>query len=91
MRKLPLPLLAAVCACAAVRAADDIPAWAKNNTITSLFNDKKHAGQLRFSDPAVAEAFCSSRLADDEGLVLGTLPPGLDVGTIIERARPKVG
>jgi len=39
----------------------------------------------------VADAFCASRLAGNEGLALGTLPPGIDVGTIIERARPKVG
>ena len=45
---------------------------------------------VRFGHPAIADAFCASRLAGDEGLALGTLPPGLDVGTIIERARPKV-
>jgi putative acyl-CoA dehydrogenase len=37
----------------------------------------------------VADAFLASRLAGDEGLALGTLPPGIDVGTIIERSRPK--
>jgi putative acyl-CoA dehydrogenase len=46
---------------------------------------------VRFGHPAVAEAFCASRLAGDEGLALGTLPPHVDRGTIIERARPKVG
>ena len=46
---------------------------------------------VRFGHPAVAEAFCASRLAGVEGLALGTLPPGLDLGTIIERSRPKVG
>jgi putative acyl-CoA dehydrogenase len=45
---------------------------------------------VRFGHPAVADAFCASRLAGDEGLALGTLPPGVDVGTIIERARPKI-
>jgi putative acyl-CoA dehydrogenase len=45
---------------------------------------------VRHGHPAVAEAFLASRLRGDEGLALGTLPPGLDVGTIIERARPKV-
>ena len=45
---------------------------------------------VRFGHPAIADAFCASRLAGDEGLALGTLPPGLDLGTIIERARPKV-
>jgi putative acyl-CoA dehydrogenase len=46
---------------------------------------------VRFGHPAVADAFCASRLAGVEGLALGTLPPGLDLGTIIERSRPKVG
>jgi putative acyl-CoA dehydrogenase len=45
---------------------------------------------VRFGHPAVADAFLASRLTGDEGLALGTLPSGLDVGTIIERARPKV-
>jgi putative acyl-CoA dehydrogenase len=44
---------------------------------------------VRYGHPAVADAFLASRLAGDEGLALGTLPPGIDVGTIIERSRPK--
>jgi putative acyl-CoA dehydrogenase len=43
---------------------------------------------LRHGDPAVAEAFCASRLAGDRGLAFGTLPPGVDFVRIIERARP---
>ena len=43
---------------------------------------------VRYGDPAVAEAFCVSRLDGDRGLVFGTLPAGLDFGRIIERARP---
>jgi putative acyl-CoA dehydrogenase len=46
---------------------------------------------VRHGHPAVAEAFLASRLAGDEGLALGTLPPGIDLGTIVERALPKVG
>jgi putative acyl-CoA dehydrogenase len=46
---------------------------------------------VRYGHPAVADAFCASRLARDQGLALGTLPPGLDIGAIVERARPKVG
>ncbi len=45
---------------------------------------------LRHGDPAVAEAFCASRLAGDHGLAFGTLPSGLDVAHIIERARPQI-
>jgi putative acyl-CoA dehydrogenase len=45
---------------------------------------------VRFGHPASADAFCASRLAGDEGLALGTLPPTVDIGTIIERAQPKI-
>ena len=45
---------------------------------------------VRYGHPAVAEAFLASRLSGDEGLALGTLPPGVDLGTIVERALPKV-
>src|SRR5262249_27169231 len=44
---------------------------------------------VRHADPAVAEAFCASRLDGDHGLAFGTLPPGTDVARIIERARPQ--
>ena len=42
---------------------------------------------LRFGDPAVADAFCSSRLDGDWGRAFGTLPGGTDFGGIIERHR----
>ncbi len=45
---------------------------------------------VRHGHPAVADAFLASRLSGSEGLALGTLPPGIDIGAIIERARPKV-
>ncbi|MBW8060572.1 MAG: DNA alkylation response protein [Solirubrobacterales bacterium] len=43
---------------------------------------------VRYGDPAVADAFCASRLSGDWGQAFGTLPPGTDFGTIIERHRP---
>jgi putative acyl-CoA dehydrogenase len=43
---------------------------------------------MRHAPPAVADAFCASRLAGDGGHVFGTLPPGLDFGAVIERHRP---
>jgi putative acyl-CoA dehydrogenase len=46
---------------------------------------------VRHGHPAVADAFCASRLTGEGGLALGTLPPGLDLSAIIERAQPKVG
>jgi len=36
-----------------------------------------------------ADGFCASRLDADRGQVLGTLPAGLDVGSVIERAQVK--
>ncbi|MFE5157454.1 acyl-CoA dehydrogenase family protein [Streptomyces sp. NPDC056697] len=44
---------------------------------------------VRYSHPAVADAFCASRLDGDWGHAFGTLPPGTDTGPILERARPK--
>jgi putative acyl-CoA dehydrogenase len=43
---------------------------------------------VRHGDPAVAEAFCASRLGGDWGVAFGTLPRGVDFGRIIDRARP---
>jgi putative acyl-CoA dehydrogenase len=43
---------------------------------------------VQHGHPAVAEAFCASRLAGDHGAAFGTLPPGIDCETIIARARP---
>jgi putative acyl-CoA dehydrogenase len=40
---------------------------------------------VRFGDPAVADAFCASRLAGDWGGAFGTLPGGTDFGRIIDR------
>lgn len=45
---------------------------------------------VRFGHPAVADAFCASRLGEHWGDVFGILPTGVDVGAIIERAIPKV-
>ncbi|MBV9444859.1 MAG: acyl-CoA dehydrogenase family protein [Streptosporangiaceae bacterium] len=45
---------------------------------------------VRHGHPAVSDAFCASRLGGDWGHAFGTLPPGLDLGPIIERATPKI-
>ncbi|POM23045.1 putative acyl-CoA dehydrogenase AidB [Actinomadura rubteroloni] len=45
---------------------------------------------VRHGHPAVADAFCSTRLGGDWGHAYGTLPPGLDLAPIIERATPKI-
>ncbi|SCL13698.1 putative acyl-CoA dehydrogenase [Micromonospora nigra] len=46
---------------------------------------------VRHGHPAVADAFCASRLGGDHGYAYGTLPAGVDTATIIARATPKVG
>jgi putative acyl-CoA dehydrogenase len=46
---------------------------------------------LRHSDPAVADAFCASRLQSAGGMNYGNLPSGTDAAAIIKRATPVVG
>ncbi|MER7024853.1 MULTISPECIES: acyl-CoA dehydrogenase family protein [Streptomyces] len=42
---------------------------------------------VRHSSPAVADAFCASRLDGAWGNAFGTLPPGTDLTAILERTR----
>jgi putative acyl-CoA dehydrogenase len=43
---------------------------------------------VRYAPPAVADAFCASRLGRDWGTAFGTLPHTLDLASVVERARP---
>ncbi|MFF4396378.1 acyl-CoA dehydrogenase family protein [Streptomyces sp. NPDC001480] len=43
---------------------------------------------VRFAPPEVADAFCASRLGGDWGTAFGTLPYGLNLAAVVERARP---
>jgi putative acyl-CoA dehydrogenase len=43
---------------------------------------------VRHGHPAVADAFCASRLEGDWGHAFGTLPAGVDTAAIIERHLP---
>jgi putative acyl-CoA dehydrogenase len=43
---------------------------------------------VRFAPASVADAFCASRLGDTRGGAFGTLPPGLDLRGVVERAAP---
>jgi putative acyl-CoA dehydrogenase len=45
---------------------------------------------VRYGHPAVADAFCASRLSEGGGYAFGTLPAGLDTAAIVERATPKI-
>ncbi|MDH6574920.1 isovaleryl-CoA dehydrogenase [Kitasatospora sp. MAP5-34] len=42
---------------------------------------------VRHGDPAVADAFCASRLGGDHGGAFGTLPVGVDTEAVLARAR----
>jgi putative acyl-CoA dehydrogenase len=42
---------------------------------------------VRYAPPAIADAFCASRLGGDWGIAFGTLPSTVDTKAIIERAR----
>ena len=44
---------------------------------------------VRHAPPAVADAFCATRLAGDGGRAFGTLPPSADLDAILERAWPR--
>jgi putative acyl-CoA dehydrogenase len=46
---------------------------------------------VRYGDPAVADAFCATRLGSDHGGTLGTLPPGTHLASIVERTTPVIG
>jgi putative acyl-CoA dehydrogenase len=43
---------------------------------------------VRHAPPAVADAFCASRLGGDWGAAFGTLPRSLDLESVLRRARP---
>jgi putative acyl-CoA dehydrogenase len=42
---------------------------------------------VRYAPPAVADAFCATRLDGDWGYAFGTLPRGVDTQAIVDRAR----
>ena len=43
---------------------------------------------VRHAPPAVADAFCASRLGDHSDRAFGTMPAGIDVRSIVARSRP---
>ena len=44
---------------------------------------------VRHAPASVADAFCASRLGGDWGAAFGTLPAGLDLAAIVQRAAPR--
>ena len=71
------------------------------DTTTLEVSARRLAGQMaaclqasllvRFAPPAVADAFCATRLGGDYNGTLGTLPLGTDLRSIVERTTPVVG
>jgi putative acyl-CoA dehydrogenase len=45
---------------------------------------------VRHGDPAVAEAFCASRLDSNGGRTFGTLPPRAELAGIVRRHQPSI-
>jgi putative acyl-CoA dehydrogenase len=45
---------------------------------------------VRYAPAYVADAFCASRLTGEWGHAFGTLPAGLDVEAVVERATPRL-
>jgi putative acyl-CoA dehydrogenase len=43
---------------------------------------------VRYTPPAVADAFCATRLGGDWGHTFGTLPATADIAAILDRALP---
>jgi putative acyl-CoA dehydrogenase len=46
---------------------------------------------VRFAPSAVADGFIASRIAGDHGGAFGTLPSGIDLHAIVDRAAPTQG
>ncbi len=46
---------------------------------------------VQHAPAAVADAFCATRLGAEYGGTLGTLPPGTDLASIVERTTPTLG
>jgi putative acyl-CoA dehydrogenase len=44
---------------------------------------------VRHAPAEVSDAFCTSRLQGDWGMAFGTLPRGLDLRGIVDRATPQ--
>jgi putative acyl-CoA dehydrogenase len=45
---------------------------------------------VRYAPAEVADAFCASRLGGEWGATFGTLPSGLDLAPVLDRAAPRV-
>ena len=74
-------------ACSEVFASDE-PQFGARRVVEDLAVALQGSLLVRTAPPAVADAFCASRLGGDGGRVYGTLPAGVDAGAIVDRALP---
>lgn len=71
--------------------ADQTDAEARARRIVELMAVALEASLLvRHGDPAVAEAFCASRLDSSGGRSFGTLPPSPELAGIVRRHQPQI-
>jgi putative acyl-CoA dehydrogenase len=68
--------------------SDEDPQFLARRVVEDLAVALQGSLLVRHSPPAVADAFCATRLAGQGGRVYGTLPTGVDAGAIVERALP---
>jgi putative acyl-CoA dehydrogenase len=64
------------------------PQWEARGLVEDLGLALQGSLLVRDAPPAVADAFCASRLAGDHGKAFGTLPKGIDADAILARALP---
>ena len=64
------------------------PQWEARGLVEDLGLALQGSLLVRDAPPAVADAFCVSRLANDGGHTIGTLPLGVDAEALLSRALP---
>ena len=62
------------------------PQWGARRLVERLAVTLQASLLVRHAPPAVADAFCASRLGEERGRAFGTLPRGVDAEPILERA-----
>ncbi|MFL5894996.1 MAG: acyl-CoA dehydrogenase family protein [Thermoleophilaceae bacterium] len=74
------------------RMSDIDPQWEARRIVEDMGLALQGSLLVRHAQPFVADAFCASRLAGDDGgfrsMTFGTLPQGVDAEALIDRALP---
>jgi putative acyl-CoA dehydrogenase len=69
-------------------AGPEDPEWQARRMVERMALVLQGSLLVRHAPPAVADAFCASRLGGEWGQAFGTLPRGVDAAAIVERAAP---